>query len=153
MRKKTVIGIYQHPSSVVFKTAVGKRGLVQGNTVKAVQVAPRTTNNMIFAGIIGLVLGICFALLQEYLDDRINTPDDARKILEAPILSYVPMVESSDNRLLTRARGGGTLLESYRVMRANVQFASIDSPSQSIVVTSTSPAFTLSPMSTFTSLT
>ena len=28
---------------------------------RAIQVAPRSTNNMIFAGIIGLVLGICFA--------------------------------------------------------------------------------------------
>jgi capsular exopolysaccharide synthesis family protein len=49
------------------------------------------------------------------------------------------MVESPSARLISPAHPGGTLLESYRVMRANVQFASIDTDFESIVVTSTSP--------------
>ncbi len=103
------------------------------------QIAPKPMNNFITTALIGLVLGICLALLQEYLDDRINSPEDARRLLDAPILSYVPLVDQPEARLLNRSAGGGSLLESYRVMRSNVQFATVDSPTSSIVVTSTSP--------------
>jgi capsular exopolysaccharide synthesis family protein len=85
------------------------------------------------------MLGVCLALLQEYLDDRINSPEDARRLLDAPILSYVPLVDQPDARLLHRSNGGGSLLESYRVMRSNVQFATVDSATSSIVITSTAP--------------
>lgn len=105
----------------------------------AIQVAPQRGNNLLLAALLGLVLGFCFALLQEYLDDRINAPEDARRILQAPILSYVPLVEAEEHRLLTSHSGGGSLLESYRVMRTNVQFAAVDAPTNSILVTSTAP--------------
>ncbi len=105
----------------------------------AYPVSSRRTTNVIFAAVLGLVLGVCFALLQEYMDDRINSPDDTRRLLDAPILSYVPLVQSEGARLIMRGQGGGSLLESYRVMRSNVQFASVDSEHSSIVVTSTAP--------------
>ena len=103
------------------------------------QIAPKPTNNFITAAAVGLMLGICLALLQEYLDDRINSPEDARRLLDAPVLGYVPLVDDPTSRLLHRAGGGGSLLESYRVMRSNVQFATVDAPTSSIVITSTSP--------------
>jgi capsular exopolysaccharide synthesis family protein len=106
---------------------------------KAVQVAPRKVNNLLYSILAGLVLGLGFALLQEYLDDRINSPEDARRIMDAPVLGYVPLVETEENRILTAARQGGSLLESYRVMRTNVQFAAVDHPTAALLVTSTVP--------------
>jgi len=91
------------------------------------------------------VLGFCFALLQEFLDDRINSPEDARRLMDAPTLGYVPLVEAPEMRLLNRTRKTGThtssfsLMESYRVMRSNVQFASVDNPKNSLLITSTTP--------------
>ena len=121
------------------KVAALKPTAVISEAGVAGQIAPRPMNNFITTALIGIVLGICLALLQEYLDDRINSPEDARRLLDAPILSYVPLVDQPDARLLNRSAGGGSLLESYRVMRSNVQFATVDSPTSSIVVTSTSP--------------
>ena len=105
----------------------------------AVQVAPKKVNNLVYASLIGLVLGLCFALLQEFMDDRINSPEDARRIVGTPALGYVPMIENEDARLLNGARGGGSVLESYRVLRSNVRFAAIDTRIRSILVTSTVP--------------
>lgn len=105
----------------------------------AQQVAPRKVNNIVYATIVGLLLGFCFALLQEYLDDRINTSDDARRLIDVPSLGFIPMVEDQSSLLLNRAHGGGTLLESYRVMRTNVRFASVDNPMTCLMVTSTIP--------------
>jgi succinoglycan biosynthesis transport protein ExoP len=89
--------------------------------------------------LIGVMLGLCFALLQEFLDDRINSPEDARRIVGTPALGYVPMIENEDARLLSGSRGGGSVLESYRVLRSNVRFAAIDSTIRSLLVTSTVP--------------
>lgn len=104
----------------------------------AQQVAPRKVANLVVAALLGLMLGICFALLQEYLDDRVNSPEEGRRILEAPVLGYVPLIEREDQRLLHQARGS-SVLESYRVLRSNVQFAAVDTPTSALLVTSTLP--------------
>lgn len=113
--------------------------------VAAKLVAPQKTNNLIYSALVGLILGFCFALLQEFMDDRINSPEDTRRLMEAPILGYVPLITDSDRLLLTNI-GSGTmiyrsfsLLESYRTLRSNVQFASVDNPNISVLVTSTTP--------------
>jgi capsular exopolysaccharide synthesis family protein len=104
----------------------------------AVKIAPRTTSNLIYAAVVGMLVGICLALLQEYLDDRVNVPEDARRIMGVPVLGFVPLVEESKARLI-RESHGGSLLESYRVLRTNVRFATVGTESTSMLVTSTVP--------------
>ncbi len=102
------------------------------------QIAPKPMNNLLAATLIGLILGLCFALLQEFLDDRINTPEEAKRIFGASALGYIPLVEDADARLLARTRNGN-LLETYRVLRSNVMFSAVDAPIRSIMITSTMP--------------
>ena len=65
--------------------------------------------------------------------------------MDAPTLGYVPLVEAPEMRLLNQTRKSGlhtssfSLLESYRVLRSNVQFAAVDNPKNSLLVTSTTP--------------
>lgn len=118
---------------------IHKPGRIIAGPTKAIQVAPKPLQNMLYATGIGIVLAICFALLQEFLDDRIHTPEEARRHLNVPILGYIPLVEKEEGRLLSRARGMGPLLESYRVLRSNVQFATVDNPASALLVTSSVP--------------
>jgi succinoglycan biosynthesis transport protein ExoP len=104
----------------------------------ATQIAPQRLNNLMVATLLGLVLGLCFALLQEFLDDRINSPEEAKRIFGVPALGFIPLIEKEDARLLSTLRGG-TLLETYRVLRSNVSFSAVDAPIRSIMVTSTVP--------------
>ncbi len=104
----------------------------------AAKVSPKQAQNLLFAGIVGMILGICFALLQEYLDDRVNAPDHLKGIVSAPALGFVPLVDMETD-LLVNQNSGGALMESYRVLRSNVGFATIDSPTNSILITSTLP--------------
>jgi len=113
--------------------------LVIAPAAPAVQVAPKKLNNLVYASLGGLMLGLCFALLQEFLDDRINSPEDARRIVGTPALGYVPMIENEEARLLSGSRSGGSVLESYRVLRSNVRFAAVDTPIHSLLITSTVP--------------
>jgi len=102
------------------------------------KVAPNTASNLMYAAVVGLLVGVCLALLQEYLDDRINMPEDARRIMGAPVLGFVPLVEESKARLIRQSHGG-SLLESYRVLRTNVRFATVGSEGTTMLVTSTVP--------------
>jgi capsular exopolysaccharide synthesis family protein len=102
-------------------------------------VGPLRVKNLIFAALIGLILGVCMALLQEYLDDRVQAPEDAMRLLEAPGLGYVPMVEADRSRLLSADGAGGSLMETYRLLRSNVQFAAVDSPTHTLLITSSMP--------------
>ena len=93
----------------------------------------------------GLFLGICFALLQDFMDDRVTKLEDARRILGGvPTLGVIPM--QKDSPLLTGENKRGGLLESYRVLRSNLRFAAAASDSngeplqlRSLIVTSTTP--------------
>jgi capsular exopolysaccharide synthesis family protein len=73
------------------------------------------------------------------MDDRINAPEDARKLLGVPALGYIPQIEREDQRLLTAKSTGGSVLEAYRVLRSNVRFAAVDETMQTLLVTSTIP--------------
>ena len=49
-----------------------------------------------FSGFGGLVGGIGLALLREYLDNTIKTPDDIETLARLPSLAVVPSFESSN---------------------------------------------------------
>ena len=53
-------------------------------------VSPRPTRTLVFAGIIGLVLGLMLALLREALDDRIYSKEDVEEYFGAPLVAEVP---------------------------------------------------------------
>ncbi len=102
-------------------------------------IRPKRPMIVIMSILAGLFLGVCFALLQEFMDDRVNSPEDARRILAVPALGYIPRIDKEDQRMLTSQKAGGSLLESYRVLRSNVRFAAVGEPLRVIMVTSTAP--------------
>jgi capsular exopolysaccharide synthesis family protein len=105
---------------------------------RAVKTGPRQMQTLAFAAVAGLILGFCLALLQEYLDDRVNSPEDVRGILPVPTLGFVPLVERESRRILTTG-SDGSILECYRVLRSNVRFATVDAPHSSLLVSSAVP--------------
>ena len=75
-------------------------------------VRPKRPMIVMMAVLAGLFLGVCFALLAEFMDDRVNSPEDARRILTVPALGYIPRIDKEDQRMLTSQKAGGSLLES-----------------------------------------
>ena len=57
-------------------------------------VRPKKMLTILLAALAGLFLGICFALLQDFMDDRVNTVDDARRLLPSlPVLGVKDEIE------------------------------------------------------------
>lgn len=113
--------------------------IIEMAQVPAAPVRPKKMQSILFAALIGLFAGICLALLQEFLDDRINSVQDADRLLGLPSLGHVPALAAEDARLLPQMQGLGPGSESYRVLRTNIQFASVDAPARTLLVTSSTP--------------
>jgi len=95
--------------------------------------------SILFSCLIGLFMGICLGLLQEFLDDRVNSIDDGVRYLDLPSLGVVPALSATDARLLPKMKGVDPAAESYRVLRTNIHFAAVDAPVRTLLVTSSNP--------------
>jgi polysaccharide biosynthesis transport protein len=106
---------------------------------RAQQVAPDKFNNLAYSVIVGLMLGLLLALVQEFFDDRIRSPEEARRLLRVPSLGYVPLIDEFEVRLLNQRHSSSFVLESYRLLRNNVRFATVGTTIKSLLITSTMP--------------
>ena len=113
--------------------------IIETAQVPTAPIRPKRMQSIIFACLIGLFVGACLALLQEFLDDRINSVEEANRVLGLPSLGHVPALSAEDAKLLPQMRGLDPASESYRVLRTNIHFASVDAPARTLLVTSSNP--------------
>jgi len=58
--------------------------VIESASAPTTPVRPHRMQSIIFACLIGLFVGVCLALMQEFLDDRINSADEAGRVLGLP---------------------------------------------------------------------
>ncbi|HVH73270.1 MAG TPA: polysaccharide biosynthesis tyrosine autokinase, partial [Candidatus Dormibacteraeota bacterium] len=120
---------------------------------------PAKTRNLALAFLVGLVGGIGLALLREYLDNTVKTPDDIEKLAALPSLAVVPQFASLNGHakkgklLQALARNGhqkrielvaqhlpkSAMSEAFRALRTSILLSQADHPPQVILVTSALP--------------
>jgi non-specific protein-tyrosine kinase len=97
---------------------------------------PLNTGAGLLAGLVGS-LGL--AALLQYADDTVKGAEDTSRALGVPVLGVVSQFKSTGDPsrdLVTVEAPRSAASESYRTVRTNVQFSSLDVPVGSIVVTS-----------------
>jgi polysaccharide biosynthesis transport protein len=104
-------------------------------------VAPRPLLYTVLAATVALLLGAAIIFLIEYLDDRIRTSDDLQEVADIPTLGVVTQMDRGQGRkemyrLVTLLYPRSAAAEAYRTLRANTEFASVDAPIRSLLVTS-----------------
>jgi non-specific protein-tyrosine kinase len=104
-------------------------------------IRPVTSLNTLLAGVIGLVVGIGMALLLDYLDDTLKSPDDLSQVLGLTALGTIGRINGRNytDKLITSQDLFSPTAEAYRMIRTNIQFMSVDQPANSIVITSSLP--------------
>src|SRR6266513_2351001 len=119
---------------------------------------PAKTKNITLAFLVGLVGGIGLALLREYLDNTVKSPDDIEALARLPSLAVVPQFSGSSggNRrgFLPSFSGNGhekrmelvaqhlpksQISEAFRALRTSILLSQADHPPQVILVTSALP--------------
>src|SRR5438132_917637 len=119
---------------------------------------PAKGRNMALAFLVGLVGGIGLALLREYLDNTVKTPDDIETLSRLPSLAIVPAFSDSNGNgrrgLLKGVSSNGhdkrielvaqhlpksQMSEAFRALRTALLLSQPDHPPQVILVTSALP--------------
>ena len=99
-------------------------------------IRPKKAQGIALSMLIGLVLGVGVAFLQEFLDDRVNTSEEVERLTALPTLGVVPIIAEERGRLISGQDGLSPITESYRSLRTAIHFMSVDSPLRSLLVTS-----------------
>lgn len=104
-------------------------------------VRPQPLRNTLLAAIVGALLAIGGTFLLEYLDDRVKTVEQASGIAGAMTLGSIGKIAGSGpgTQLVTRSDANSPLSEAYRMLRVNLDFTAVDSPLQTVAITSANP--------------
>lgn len=120
--------------------ALNSISVIEPAALPTVPVGPNKMATILLAAAIGLVLAVSAAYLLEYLDDTLKNPDDVQKELGLTTLGAVPQLPGGEEKLATISGGQSAAAESYRVLRTNLQFASVDRPLRTLLITSPAPS-------------
>jgi capsular exopolysaccharide synthesis family protein len=120
---------------------------------------PAKTRNIALSLLVGLVGGIGLALLREYMDNTVKSPDDIEALVRLPSLAVVPAFSEPNgdrtrSKLLKGASTNGhdkrielvaqhlpksQMSEAFRALRTSLLLSQADHPPQVILVTSALP--------------
>ena len=118
--------------------------LIEPAVLPTVPVGPQKLATVLLAAVIGFVLAGGAAYLIEYLDDTVKNPEEVQSALHLTTLGAVPQAEGAlpgDERdLLVLADSRSQVTEAYRVLRTNLQFASVTHPVRALLVASAAPS-------------
>lgn len=107
--------------------------------VPMTRFAPSLSRNLMLAFLLGAMLGVMVALLLEYLDDSLKTPQDIEHHLKLPVLGIVPKLSRQTPReALNDPRSAFS--ESYRSVRTALQFSTERGVPKVLLITSPAPS-------------
>jgi capsular exopolysaccharide synthesis family protein len=93
---------------------------------------------ILLAAAVGFVLAACEAYLLEYLDDTLKTPDAVVGLFSAPIIGHI--FEQADgineNQLYDADNSNHPLTEPFRTLRTAIDFAEMEQPLKTILISS-----------------
>jgi capsular exopolysaccharide synthesis family protein len=110
-------------SSTVSKTRIIDDALLPDSPIK-----PKRILIVIVGFVLGLVVGIALAFLRELLDDTVKSAEEIERLTTIPLYGAIPLIKGK--------KYTSAFLESFRVLRTNLEFIPIGKKYQTIVVTS-----------------
>jgi capsular exopolysaccharide synthesis family protein len=106
-------------------------------------IRPRVLVNTGLATAVGLMLAAGIVFLIEYLDDTLKTPEDVERVLGLPVLGFVAEMKyksKSAEEVYVSRQPRSPVSEAFRSLRTNLEFAAVQKPIRSLLVTSPGPA-------------
>jgi len=98
-------------------------------------IKPRMITNASIALLLGLVCALLCVILVERIDDRIHDLQSAAPFSDT-VLAELPRVPDGTSFIINRDDKRSGLLESFRMLRNNIAFLSIDKPIKTLAITS-----------------
>jgi succinoglycan biosynthesis transport protein ExoP len=101
-------------------------------------ISPQVKQTVLLAAAMGLVLAAAGALLIEFLDDTLKTPEDVKQATDLPTLGTIMRIKTKNGapKLITVEDPLSITAEAYRSVRTSIRVSSVDKPITTLVVTS-----------------
>lgn len=137
------------PAAAPAATASAVRILPLGKAVLPTSpVSPNVKLTLALGALIGLALGVAYALVRRHLDRRIRNAAEIERLFEVPVIGTLPVDHRLDEKSTILDAGaaaqlhdaGGAMAEALRELRTNISFLDVDQPPRIIVVTSSMQA-------------
>jgi succinoglycan biosynthesis transport protein ExoP len=109
---------------------------VEAATPNLSPVSPHVMRNTLLAAIVGIMLAAGGIVAREVLDDTIKTPDDITRKFKLPILGVINHQNGKNGTPTTMTDPQSPTAEAYRTLRTNVNYASVDKPLRTLMITS-----------------
>ncbi|MFF1382192.1 polysaccharide biosynthesis tyrosine autokinase [Arthrobacter sp. NPDC058288] len=111
-------------------------------------VSPNVKLTLALGALIGLALGVAYALVRRHLDRRIRNASEIERLFDVPVIGTLPVDHRLDEKSTILDAGaaaqlhdaGGAMAEALRELRTNLSFLDVDQPPRIIVVTSSMQA-------------
>ncbi|MBI2131209.1 MAG: polysaccharide biosynthesis tyrosine autokinase, partial [Candidatus Tectomicrobia bacterium] len=121
---------------------------------------PQIFLNTFVGALLGLVVGLAFALVLETMDTSIGTIEDVEAYLEVPVLGVIPILDNEElerqyiesnperagrftpdiyGRLVTHFVPRSPIAEAYRSFRTQMEFVSVEKGGNTFLITSSTP--------------
>ncbi len=140
--RQTYAGLLQSYEEVRVAEAQATSNVVQVDpaTTSEDPVRPRTLLNTVLAAMVGLMVAVGVIFLREALDDTVKGPDDITGRLGLPVLGLIARAQpNGEAGPISATQPRSPVSEAFRTLRTNIQFASVDKPLRTLLVSSPTP--------------
>jgi polysaccharide biosynthesis transport protein len=106
-------------------------------------IQPQPVRSGLIGAAVGLLIAGVIAFLFEYLDDSIKTPEDVQRHLHLSVIGLIGEMELQKGEkagIYVSEYPRSPIAEAFRTLRTNLEFAAVDHPLKSILVTSANPS-------------
>ena len=118
--------------------AINSLTLIEPAALPSSPIGPRRGMTVLLAAALGLILAVVEAYLLEYLDDTLKSADDVARLFPVPIIGHIFEQKNGKDKhfLYHKSDLRHPSAEAFRVLRTNIEFAELDQPLKTILVTS-----------------
>lgn len=139
---------WEGEAKIALSSASSPVAAIDTPAVPVARSKPVLGRQVALAFLVGLFLAVLAAFALNYLDRTMRTPNDLERAVGLPLYAAIPdfrTVRRRERDLIKRGHGGrlptvtapnSVMSETYRSLRANLRFASIDRPVRSLAITS-----------------
>ena len=121
--------------------AVNSLSIIESAALPVRPVGPNRLMSVLLAGAIALSIAAAAAYLLEYLDDTIKTPEEITRLTSQPVVGYISEIEKGKyHGAYVSKNPRSAVSEAFRSLRTDLEFAGVDRPLKTILVTSASVA-------------
>ena len=118
--------------------------ILNSASIPDVPAKPNRKRIILIGLLLGLALGVGYAVVMDTLDKSVKTPDDIEK-LNIDLIGWVPKINGSGNgkefpEFIVANKTDSIASDAYKSLRTMIKYTKVDQDSKSFLITSSVPA-------------